>query len=69
VTRAEIVESSLIPAYDAMTLGHVRTWRYEPYVIDGVATPVCANVRIKFGAPPATHSTPLAKPRARTFGG
>jgi TonB family protein len=52
VTRADVVESSLIAAYDEQILANVRTWRYQPYVLDGAATPVCTTVRIKFAMPP-----------------
>jgi protein TonB len=44
VRSANIVVSTEFPAYDAKLEREVRTWRYQPYRVDGVATPVCTNV-------------------------
>jgi protein TonB len=37
-----------IPILDGEVLGKVKTWRYKPYKIDGVAQPVCFSVKFVF---------------------
>jgi TonB family protein len=44
VRSANIVVSTEFPAYDAKLEREIRNWRYQPYQVDGVATPVCTNV-------------------------
>lgn len=64
VTRADVVESSGMAAYDALILGHVRKWRYQPYVLDGAGMPICTNVRINLAPSPMAETT-RPQPRAR----
>ena len=40
----EIYSSSCFPRYDADVAATIRTWRYSPYTVDGVAVPVCTSV-------------------------
>ncbi|HLL24922.1 MAG TPA: energy transducer TonB [Kofleriaceae bacterium] len=44
VTSVGLLGSTRYPAYDDQLLAAVRSWRYRPYSIDGVAKPVCASV-------------------------
>ena len=44
VRSANIVVSTEFPAYDAKLEREIRNWRYQPYQVDGVATPVCTIV-------------------------
>ena len=37
-----------LSALDEEVLSKVKTWRYKPYVVDGVATPVCFPARFVF---------------------
>jgi protein TonB len=37
-----------IPVLDNEVLSKVKTWRYKPYTVDGVATPACFPVRFVF---------------------
>jgi hypothetical protein len=40
-----------IEEYDLQTALAIRTWRFEPFVVDGVATAVCTHARLDFVAP------------------
>jgi TonB family protein len=42
VQEATTVIASPLPKFDAIALGHVRAWRFHPYLIDGKPAPVCA---------------------------
>ncbi len=37
-----------IPILDGEVLSKVKTWRYKPYKVDGVARPVCFSVKFVF---------------------
>ena len=44
VRSATVVRSTTFSAYDAKLTREMRGWRYQPYQLDGVATPVCTMV-------------------------
>ncbi len=44
VRSATIARSTSFPAYDAKLQREMQGWRYQPYQVDGVATPVCTMV-------------------------
>ena len=48
---ADMAATKILKGLDALNeeiLSKVRTWRYKPYLIDGVATPVCFPVKFVF---------------------
>lgn len=44
ITSVSTLSSTKYPEYDAQLLASVRTWRYRPYMIDGVPQPACSPV-------------------------
>jgi TonB family protein len=44
IASATLLSSTKYPAYDAQLLAGVRSWRYRPYTVDGVAVPACSAV-------------------------
>jgi TonB family protein len=44
VASATLASSTKYPAYDEALLGAVRTWRYRPHTVNGVAAPACGMV-------------------------
>lgn len=48
VASAAILMSSRYKAYDSAVLSAVRTWRYRPYMIGGVAVPVCSALTFRY---------------------
>jgi TonB family protein len=38
---------------DAQVLGHVRGWRFDPFQIEGAATPFCYRPRWELQRPPS----------------
>ncbi|MEZ4364626.1 MAG: energy transducer TonB [Kofleriaceae bacterium] len=46
VRSASMLRSTSFPAYDAKLEREMRTWRYRPYRVDGVATPVCTVITV-----------------------
>jgi hypothetical protein len=41
-----------IEAYDIEVADAIRNeWRFDPFLVDGLATPVCTHVRLDFVAP------------------
>ncbi len=48
VDTAETRIIKSLPALDEEVLAKVKSWRYKPYVVDGVATPVCFPARFVF---------------------
>lgn len=49
ITEVKIVgNGSGFPAYDATIMAGIRTWTYRPYLLDGVAAPVCTIVQFVY---------------------
>jgi TonB family protein len=44
VSALNLLKSSGFPDYDAKLLTTMWTWRYRPYLVEGVARPVCTSV-------------------------
>jgi|GEM_PF-1720013 len=44
VAKLRIVRSTGYNAYDAKIMTTVRTWRYQPYRVNGTAVPVCTSI-------------------------
>ena len=44
-TAVDTIIQSCMPRWDVMLVGEMMKWRYEPYLSDGVAVPVCSAVR------------------------
>lgn len=44
VQRLDVLKSSGYPAYDALIRSTMRTWRYEPFQVNGEPVPVCTAV-------------------------
>jgi hypothetical protein len=42
--RGELLQSTGVPTYDAKIVRTMMQWRFQPYVIDGTAFPVCTAV-------------------------
>lgn len=42
--RGELLQSTGVPRYDAKIARTMMQWAYRPYVVDGVAIPVCTAV-------------------------
>lgn len=49
--KADMAQTKILKGLEALNeeiLTKLRTWRYKPYLVDGVATPVCFPVRFVF---------------------
>ncbi len=46
VRSASMIKSTGFDAYDAKLGREMRSWRYQPYQVDGVATPVCTVITV-----------------------
>lgn len=46
VRSLDIIRSTGYPAYDARVLREMRQWRYRPFEVNGVPTPVCTAITI-----------------------
>ena len=44
VSAVRLLKSSGVASYDARILQQVRGWRYRPFQVDGVPSPVCSSV-------------------------
>ncbi|HUH04383.1 MAG TPA: energy transducer TonB [Kofleriaceae bacterium] len=44
VQQLEVLKSSGYPAYDALIRSTMRTWRYEPFQVNGEPVPVCTSI-------------------------
>jgi periplasmic protein TonB len=44
VTSTQLMQSTTFSAYDEKLEREIRSWRYLPYTVNGVATPVCTMV-------------------------
>lgn len=44
VSEATTLKTSCFDDYDAKLLAGVRSWRYRPFLVNGVSTPVCTSV-------------------------
>lgn len=44
VTSTRMMQSTQFSAYDEKLEREIRQWRYQPYTVNGVATPVCTMV-------------------------
>ena len=44
ITSVSMLSSTKYPEYDAQLLSSVRSWRYRPYMVDGVPQPACSPV-------------------------
>lgn len=44
ITSVSTLSSTKYPEYDAQLLASVRSWRYRPYMVDGVPQPACSPV-------------------------
>jgi hypothetical protein len=42
--RGELIQSTGLPAYDAQIARAMMQWVYRPYIVDGVAIPVCSQI-------------------------
>jgi len=42
--RGELIRSTGVPRYDAKLARTMMQWAYKPYVVDGVAIPVCSGI-------------------------
>jgi len=56
VVDAVSVENLKLETYEAQIDARVRTWRYKPYMQDGVATPVCSSVDIDYSMEPGKYA-------------
>lgn len=41
VEKLRLLKSSGFPAYDDKILGEMRNWKYKPYLVNGVPSPMC----------------------------
>jgi protein TonB len=44
VSSLNMLKSSGYPAYDRKISGKMRQWRYQPFIVNGKAVPVCTSV-------------------------
>lgn len=58
VSKVSMLKSSGLPGYDAKISSTMKTWRYSPYLIDGVAKAVCTAVTFIYTQAPATTTPP-----------
>ena len=60
VSSARVLKSSGFPDYDATLVAGVKTWRYQPILVNGAATPICSLVQFQYRvkSPPPSPPTP-----------
>lgn len=47
--HGELVRSTGLPSYDAKIARGMMQWAFQPYVVDGVPTPVCSIIIVGYG--------------------
>jgi hypothetical protein len=67
VNEIYVHEMTSVKAKDAF-LGAIQTWKFQPFVIEGQAVPVCAMVRMTYpyGQGPVTEVLPLPPAPSKT---